>query len=125
MTGAPEPLPARIIGLCTGRKDVDWFAVTAYGINEAKAVCATCPMMLPCYAVAVKNGEMHGVWGGVDFSQPKRTRGYVRGPGGCGTDAGYKAHKRNKEDACQPCKTAHNQYDKVYEARKRQRGGGM
>ena len=123
MTGAPEPLPNRIIGACTGRKDVDWFAVTTYGIQEAKQVCSSCPMMLPCYAVAIRNNEMFGVWGGVDFNLPKRTRGYVRGPGGCGTVAGYKAHNRRKEAACQACKTAHNQYDKTYEARKRQRGG--
>ena len=119
MTEAPEPLPTRITGACTGRTDVDWFAVTAYGIEQAQAVCATCPAMLPCYATAIRNNEMHGVWGGVDFNQPKRTRGYVRGKGGCG----YKAHSRRREPACQACKTAHNQYDKTYEARKRQRGG--
>jgi hypothetical protein len=32
----------------------------------------------------------------------------VKAPAKCGTDSGYKAHRGRDEDACRPCKDAHN-----------------
>ena len=40
----------------------------------AVAICHACPVQTGCYAAAVANGERHGVWGGVDFSQPRKQR---------------------------------------------------
>jgi hypothetical protein len=34
---------------------------------------------------------------------------------GHGSDAGYRAHKRRGEDACQPCLDAHNAYNREHE----------
>jgi WhiB family transcriptional regulator, redox-sensing transcriptional regulator len=31
----------------------------------AKAICATCPVIVPCRAHALAEGEMYGVWGGL------------------------------------------------------------
>lgn len=33
--------------------------------QQAKAICATCPVRAECLAVAVAAGERHGVWGGL------------------------------------------------------------
>jgi WhiB family redox-sensing transcriptional regulator len=33
--------------------------------RRAKAVCATCPVLLPCRAYALVRREAHGVWGGL------------------------------------------------------------
>lgn len=37
--------------------------------REAIAVCRLCQNREPCYERAVLNGERHGIWGGVRFSQ--------------------------------------------------------
>jgi WhiB family transcriptional regulator, redox-sensing transcriptional regulator len=31
----------------------------------AKAICARCPVMEPCRDVALRQGEVYGVWGGL------------------------------------------------------------
>lgn len=36
-----------------------------------------------------------------------------RTPAVCGTSAGYKKHRRNGEDACEPCRIAHRDYQRV------------
>jgi WhiB family redox-sensing transcriptional regulator len=41
---------------------------------RAVAICHECPVQAACYAAAVANGECHGVWGGVDFTQPRKRR---------------------------------------------------
>jgi hypothetical protein len=35
---------------------------------------------------------------------------HVKGPARCGTEAGYKAHLRRNEKACDPCLNAHRVY---------------
>jgi Transcription factor WhiB len=43
-------------------------------VARAVAVCHECPVQAACYAAAVANGERHGIWGGVDFAQPRKRR---------------------------------------------------
>jgi WhiB family redox-sensing transcriptional regulator len=43
-------------------------------VARAVAACHECPVQAACYAAAVANGERHGVWGGVDFTQSRRQR---------------------------------------------------
>ncbi len=33
--------------------------------RRAKAICATCPVLLPCRAYALVRRERHGIWGGL------------------------------------------------------------
>lgn len=35
------------------------------GIEAARAVCATCPVLTECLTAAVERGEQHGMWGGL------------------------------------------------------------
>lgn len=59
---------------CQG-KDIDLFYTSALGItatrmkDQAKQICAGCPVRQRCYDTAEANYEQNGVWGGVDFSQ--------------------------------------------------------
>ena len=41
---------------------------------EAKALCATCPVLLRCRDYALTNGERYGIWGGLSERQRCRIR---------------------------------------------------
>ena len=52
-------------------------------ILEAKAICQSCPLRLPCLESAIERGEPWGVWGGQLFDRGrvidrKRGRGRPR-----------------------------------------------
>jgi WhiB family redox-sensing transcriptional regulator len=40
--------------------------------NEAKAVCAECPVRIACFDHAMGNGEKAGVWGGTTERERRR-----------------------------------------------------
>lgn len=42
--------------------------------REAKAICSGCPIVEECLAVAMKNGEKYGIWGGATTKE----REYLR-----------------------------------------------
>ncbi|WP_251153351.1 WhiB family transcriptional regulator [Cellulosimicrobium sp. Marseille-Q4280] len=44
-----------------------WFAERATEVEEAKALCRTCPLVEGCLAGAVERREPWGVWGGEVF----------------------------------------------------------
>jgi WhiB family redox-sensing transcriptional regulator len=67
----------------------DWKALSAcYGLTslffpvagstdtalQAKAVCATCPVIEPCLMFAVTNYEKHGIWGGTSEKERRILR---------------------------------------------------
>lgn len=41
--------------------------------REAKAICRTCSVRVPCRDYATANAERHGIWGGLSFAE--RTKG--------------------------------------------------
>ena len=60
-----------------------FFSEEPHEIAEAKAVCQTCPLRLPCLQGALERGEPWGVWGGELFDRGeavsrKRRRGRPR-----------------------------------------------
>jgi len=60
-----------------------WFAETPQGVDEAKALCRTCPVRAACLDGALERREPWGVWGGELFAQGvivprKRPRGRPR-----------------------------------------------
>jgi WhiB family redox-sensing transcriptional regulator len=44
-----------------------WFAEHSAQVEEAKALCRTCPLMAGCLAGALERAEPWGVWGGEVF----------------------------------------------------------
>lgn len=45
---------------------------------RAKLVCVKCPVKDECLAYALRNNEIHGVWGGTTSEQRKRLRSQHR-----------------------------------------------
>ena len=83
--------------------------------RQAARACLTCPILWECGNGATDRGERWGVWGGIDRETEYR-RAHThpgaprRAPAVCGTESGYKAHKRLGAPACDPCKEAHATY---------------
>ncbi|GAA2811220.1 WhiB family transcriptional regulator [Saccharopolyspora taberi] len=60
-----------------------WFAESPGELEQAKALCAECPIKAECLAGALSRGEPWGVWGGEIFERGsviarKRPRGRPR-----------------------------------------------
>lgn len=60
-----------------------WFAESPAQLEQAKALCADCPIRRSCLAAALDRAEPWGVWGGEIFDQGvviarKRPRGRPR-----------------------------------------------
>lgn len=60
-----------------------WFAENPVHLEEAKALCASCPIRKGCLNAAISRGEPWGVWGGEILDQGvviarKRPRGRPR-----------------------------------------------
>lgn len=60
-----------------------WFAEHGKQVEEAKALCRTCPLLEGCLAGAIERAEPWGVWGGQVFVDgvvvpTKRGRGRPR-----------------------------------------------
>lgn len=49
-----------------------FFATDQQGIEEAKAVCRTCPLMELCGQRALAAREEHGVWGALDAEERRK-----------------------------------------------------
>ena len=79
-------------------------------VNQAKAVCKTCPVIEPC-AEAGAN-EHFGVWGGQSPRQRRLGRSGivpVLAPISHGTPSGYNTHLRRQDAPCDACRLAHNE----------------
>lgn len=88
--------------------------------REAAQICRTeCRALDACLA---RKERLHaarrptaGVWAG---QVPGRV--YTTGPRtGCGSPAGYQAHRKNGEDVCGPCGDANREYMRAYMAGRR------
>jgi len=86
---APLPAPLPAVGEVTSTlpchvNDAEiWFAETPEGVEEAKALCRSCPIRATCLDGALDRREPWGVWGGELLAQGvvvprKRPRGRPR-----------------------------------------------
>lgn len=69
-TPAPIAAPAKPRPACAEEDSELFFPIGNTGpallqIEEAKAVCRRCPLMVTCIAGALERGEEFGVWGGL------------------------------------------------------------
>lgn len=106
----PEPWVA--LGACRGMDPDLFFPERGESLAPVKAICAQCPVAAECLDYALRTGQKHGVWGGTSERERRniragRPRGGQQKPIQHGTNAGYSAHKRRGEEACDPCKDAH------------------
>lgn len=49
---------------CRGGDHELFFATQPSRIAAAQAICADCPVRIPCLVDALERGEQYGVWGG-------------------------------------------------------------
>ena len=82
---------------------------------EAKAICATCPVLHHCLIWAIENDE-RGIWGGTSDRDRKRIRrrnstSRSNDPR-CGTTAGYATHERRGEEPCDDCRQSRRAYQR-------------
>lgn len=95
--------------------------------DDAKRICAHCPVVQECldWALALP-ADTVGVWGGTTPKERRTLRRMgaartVKPPAECGSPSGYGRHRRNGEDACEPCRRAHNARKREWREQ-RQRG---
>lgn len=82
--------------------------------KPAKALCGLCDVRAECLAYALDRGltaSYDGIWGGTAprerraLARRKLGRPAAKGqPMTHGTEAGYKAHRRRQEEACEACR---------------------
>lgn len=91
-----------------------WLGHSDFAVERRKAAsdCHACPIREACLEAAEERRERWGVWGGVDLETLYRAEHTSPAPrkrerARCGTESGYKAHKRLHAPACGPCKQAH------------------
>ena len=113
---------------CTGRAD----EMCVDGSNphqrqrretEAKAICATCPLLERCRRwVLAKDDDPSPVMvvGGMTPGERRRAR---FGNEACGTDRGWQRHQRAGERACGPCAKAHNETTREWQRQWRAKKG--
>jgi hypothetical protein len=86
-------------------------------MDNAVAVCFTCPVVMPCQQWALANHEEHGVWGGMTPEQRLRMIGAKpkrAATVSCGTSSGYVKGCR-----CDQCRQAHTAAVREYRQRQR------
>ena len=66
LDGLFEPEPWVAEGACRGMTEV-FFSDDPGDIEQAKRICATCPVIEPCLEAAIAFREPGGVWGGQLF----------------------------------------------------------
>lgn len=62
---------------CQGRSDL-FFSYDKNDKAAARSLCAVCPFQLVCLSRALRLGEQHGIWGGVDLSDQAARRAAIR-----------------------------------------------
>ncbi|MFW0789096.1 WhiB family transcriptional regulator [Gordonia sp. CPCC 205333] len=63
-TGSTETLAGRLDVPCQVADPDMWFAENPRDLEQAKALCADCPLRAECLAAALDRAEPWGVWGG-------------------------------------------------------------
>jgi WhiB family redox-sensing transcriptional regulator len=59
-------------GLCRDRDPSFFFPSDGVGVDQARRVCATCPVKEPCLEYALRYRIEHGVWGGASERERRR-----------------------------------------------------
>ncbi|WP_069773060.1 WhiB family transcriptional regulator [Streptomyces sp. LUP30] len=129
MNGVPNALVWADQAACRGQQLDDFFAEAKLRMEQAKRVCASCPVRSQCLAEAFRAEDpsaRFGVYGGLTAAErrelAKRQRSSApkaataapkkpRQPATCGTRPGYQKHLREGTEICGPCRQANTGAD--------------
>ena len=100
---------------CLGTATGLWYTTEAEAQREALAICAACPVIYECLnAARAEEAQVGQVWGTrAGMTMQQRRDALAAGDPRCGTEAGYRAHMREKTTSCKPCRAAARQADKA------------
>lgn len=59
-------------GNCAHQPPAKFFPSDGVGVEVARRVCATCPVIEPCLEYALEHRIEHGVWGGCSERERRR-----------------------------------------------------
>lgn len=59
----------RGLAACSAGPSAKFFPPSEEHAEEAKQICASCPVRLECTAYAISTGPAYGIWGGLDTDQ--------------------------------------------------------
>jgi hypothetical protein len=89
--------------------------------QQAKTICAACPVQTQCHTYAANAGDVTGIWAGRYY--PSRAYHYRSPMEGvtrkryglqpCGTKAAYQRHQRRGEPVCDACRLAINRINRI------------
>ncbi len=60
------------VGNCNNHPPEVFFPSDGVGVEVAKEICSTCPVIEPCLEYALENRVDHGVWGATSERQRRR-----------------------------------------------------
>lgn len=115
--------------MCKGMDPAIFFPTRGASLDEARAVCALCPVRVDCLDYAMQTAQKFGVWGGLSERErrARRTalhRAKTQGPVVHGTRTMFLRHKNAPDvwgPACEACKQAERDYNAVFRRRYRAR----
>ncbi|WP_075975707.1 WhiB family transcriptional regulator [Actinokineospora bangkokensis] len=104
---------------CADRPDLD-FIDPGDHVPECLALCATCPVARLCLTEALDNGEVWGIWGGLDTDQREQLAHELGRPAPA-IKPGHGTHRRYAKHGCRCdlCREAHNTYNRRRRQRRR------
>ena len=59
-------------GNCRDEVPARFFPSDGVGVDQARRICATCPVQEPCLEYALEQRIDHGVWGGASERERRR-----------------------------------------------------
>lgn len=98
---------------CLGEDPDIFFPTQGESTDQARAICARCPVAAECLDFALAGGEKFGIWGGKSERERRRLR--RERAASHGTRAKYGSGCR-----CEPCTAANRRYKTAQLRRQRE-----
>lgn len=120
-------------GLCRGMDTAIFFPTRGEPLDEARAVCAQCPVRAECLDYALTTFQKHGVWGGLSERERRARRMALhiqrqQTPADHGTRTMFARHKAAPDvwgPPCEACAIAERTYNterrRLYKRKQRAR----
>jgi hypothetical protein len=111
-------------GTCRHHPHLDWIEPSPVDVDECRSICGRCPVQAECLESALKSQEPWGIWGGLDPGERQKLARVRDVPSprvlpAHGTNPRYAKHGCR----CDPCRSAHAEYERRRRHRRRLSSG--